>query len=39
MSICVDMKELSTYVGNLNAFLEFDLLSCLRLQDLLTSIS
>jgi Leucine-rich repeat (LRR) protein len=38
MSICVDMKELSTSIGNLIALLELNLSGCSRLRELLTSI-
>ncbi|CAM5999685.1 unnamed protein product, partial [Sphagnum balticum] len=38
MSICVDMKELSTSIGNLITLLELNLSGCSRLQDLPTSI-
>ncbi len=46
MSICVGMKELSTFIGNklstsmgkLNALLKLNLSWCTRLQQLLTSI-
>jgi len=32
MSICVDMDELSTSIGRLNAFLKLNLLGCSSLQ-------
>jgi Leucine-rich repeat (LRR) protein len=38
MSICVDMKELSTSMGKLNALLELNLSGCSSLQELPTSI-
>ncbi len=38
MSIYVDMNELSTSIGKLNAFLELNLLGCWSLQELPTSI-
>ncbi len=37
-SICVDMKELSTSLGKLNALLELNLSGCLNLKELPTSI-
>ncbi|CAM6056192.1 unnamed protein product, partial [Sphagnum tenellum] len=37
-SISIDMKELSTSIGNLNALLELNLSGCLDLQELPTSI-
>ncbi|KAH8967373.1 hypothetical protein BDL97_03G075100, partial [Sphagnum fallax] len=38
MSISIDMKDLSTSIGNLNALLELNLSGCLSLQKLPTSI-
>jgi hypothetical protein len=38
MSISIDMKQLSTSIGNLNTLLELNLSGCLNLQELPTSI-
>jgi len=39
MSLCVDMKELSTSIGKLNALLELNLSWCSSLQKLLAKIT